>query len=212
MINVSGGRTSGYMLYHLLDACDGELPPDVVALFTNTGEEHDGTLAFLKEMGDRWNVPGKSVGFPVTDDKLLTLGCDQYVGIRADEPKRVARLRGRDFIELPLADLGVTKDDVLDFWASQPFDLHVPAGEGNCRLCFQKRRAELLNVVQASTDRGGVERWIAREERVGSVMRRGHPYQAIAERGRRQLTLFGVAAVPPNDDDDVDMRPCLCGD
>ena len=111
-----------------------------------------------------------------------------------------------------LADLGVTKDDVLDFWASQPFDLHVPAGEGNCRLCFQKRRAELLNVVQASTDRGGVERWIAREERVGSVMRRGHPYQALAERGRRQLTLFGVAAVPPNDDDDVDMRPCLCGD
>lgn len=28
-VNVSGGRTSGMMLHHILDAHDGKLPPDV---------------------------------------------------------------------------------------------------------------------------------------------------------------------------------------
>lgn len=56
MINVSGGRTSGMMLHHILDAHDGKLPHDVVAVFCNTGREMPATLDFVQEMGVRWDV------------------------------------------------------------------------------------------------------------------------------------------------------------
>jgi 3'-phosphoadenosine 5'-phosphosulfate sulfotransferase (PAPS reductase)/FAD synthetase len=55
-INVSGGRTSGYMLYRFLDAHDGRLPPDTVAIFCNTGHEMPATLDFVQAMGERWGV------------------------------------------------------------------------------------------------------------------------------------------------------------
>ena len=53
-IGVSGGRTSGYMLKHLLDANDGKLPDSAVPTFQNTGEECEETLNFLYEIGRRW--------------------------------------------------------------------------------------------------------------------------------------------------------------
>lgn len=56
IINVSGGRTSSLMLRRTLDAHGGALPPDVHAVFTNTGGEHAGTLEFLAECADRWGV------------------------------------------------------------------------------------------------------------------------------------------------------------
>ena len=52
---------------------------------------------------------------------------DMVMGIRADEPRRVAKLRHsppeRWEHVMPLADAGVTEADVLDFWKAQPFDL-----------------------------------------------------------------------------------------
>lgn len=56
VINVSGGRTSGFMLHHILDAHDGKLPADVVAVFCNTGREMPATLDFVDEMARRWAV------------------------------------------------------------------------------------------------------------------------------------------------------------
>lgn len=56
VINVSGGRTSGMMLHHILDAHDGKLPPDVVAVFTNTGREMEPTLDFVAAMALEWAV------------------------------------------------------------------------------------------------------------------------------------------------------------
>lgn len=56
VINVSGGRTSGYMLHQILAAHDGKLPPDVVAVFCNTGREMPATLDFVDEMARRWGV------------------------------------------------------------------------------------------------------------------------------------------------------------
>lgn len=56
-INFSGGRTSGYMLRQILDAHGGTLPPDVRAIFANTGKEDPATLDFVRECGERWNVP-----------------------------------------------------------------------------------------------------------------------------------------------------------
>lgn len=54
IIAVSGGRTSGFMLRQILDAHGGELPNGVVAVFCNTGLEHESTYRFLHEIEHRW--------------------------------------------------------------------------------------------------------------------------------------------------------------
>lgn len=55
-ISFSGGRTSAYMLWRILEAHGGTLPPDVVVAFANTGKEREETLRFVHECGTRWNV------------------------------------------------------------------------------------------------------------------------------------------------------------
>ena len=37
LISFSGGRTSGFMLYHILQAHGGTLPEDYFVVFANTG-------------------------------------------------------------------------------------------------------------------------------------------------------------------------------
>ena len=56
LISFSGGRTSGYMLYQILQAWGGQLPSDVHVTFANTGKERDETLDFVKDCGDHWGV------------------------------------------------------------------------------------------------------------------------------------------------------------
>lgn len=55
-LNVSGGRTSGYLFYQVLQAYDFQLPDNVIPVFCNTGKEMPQTLAFLAEMERRWGV------------------------------------------------------------------------------------------------------------------------------------------------------------
>lgn len=57
LISFSGGRTSAYMLYQILQAHGGTLPDDVVVAFANTGKEREETLRFVHECGVRWGVP-----------------------------------------------------------------------------------------------------------------------------------------------------------
>ena len=56
VLNVSGGRTSAYLLRRVLDA-NGGLPERCVPIFANTGKERPETLEFLHEIETRWNVP-----------------------------------------------------------------------------------------------------------------------------------------------------------
>lgn len=56
VISFSGGRTSGYMLWHILQAHGGTLPDDVVPVFCNTGKEVEQTLEFVKACGEQWDV------------------------------------------------------------------------------------------------------------------------------------------------------------
>lgn len=55
-IQFSGGRTSGYMLYHILKAHEGRLPPDAHVLFQNTGREMPETLDFVQAVANHWGV------------------------------------------------------------------------------------------------------------------------------------------------------------
>ena len=56
-IAFSGGRSSAYMLYHILDAHDGRLPNSVVVTFQNTGREMPETLDFVEACSRNWNIP-----------------------------------------------------------------------------------------------------------------------------------------------------------
>lgn len=56
LISFSGGRTSGYMLYHILQAHNGTLPDDVYVTFANTGKEMPETLDFVRDCGEHWGV------------------------------------------------------------------------------------------------------------------------------------------------------------
>lgn len=152
-ISFSGGRTSAYMLWRVLQA-NGGLPDDAVVCFQNTGKEMLETLDFVHECSQRYGVPivwlewtgfeppGRSrCLYQVVDRataatrgepfaalcralavlpnpvartctsylKVKTMiaylkgerGWDEWdvmLGLRADEPRRVARMRapGRD--------------------------------------------------------------------------------------------------------------------
>jgi 3'-phosphoadenosine 5'-phosphosulfate sulfotransferase (PAPS reductase)/FAD synthetase len=56
VISFSGGRTSGYMLKHIVDAHGGTLPDDIEVVFANTGKERPETLDFVQECSARWGV------------------------------------------------------------------------------------------------------------------------------------------------------------
>jgi 3'-phosphoadenosine 5'-phosphosulfate sulfotransferase (PAPS reductase)/FAD synthetase len=55
-ISFSGGRTSAYMLWRVLQSNNG-LPQDAVVCFANTGKEDEATLRFVRDCGQQWNVP-----------------------------------------------------------------------------------------------------------------------------------------------------------
>lgn len=57
VISFSGGRTSAYMLYKVLEAHGGKLPDHVVVAFSNTGKEMPQTLDFVDRCSKEWDVP-----------------------------------------------------------------------------------------------------------------------------------------------------------
>jgi len=56
-ISFSGGRTSAYMLYKVLEAHDMSLPTEAKVIFANTGKEDSATLRFVQDCSEHWNVP-----------------------------------------------------------------------------------------------------------------------------------------------------------
>jgi 3'-phosphoadenosine 5'-phosphosulfate sulfotransferase (PAPS reductase)/FAD synthetase len=56
-ISFSGGRTSAYMLYKVLETNNGKLPDEAIVCFANTGKEDEATLRFVQNCSEKWNVP-----------------------------------------------------------------------------------------------------------------------------------------------------------
>jgi 3'-phosphoadenosine 5'-phosphosulfate sulfotransferase (PAPS reductase)/FAD synthetase len=55
-LSFSGGRSSAYLLYRVLQAHGWVLPPDVLVCFANTGKERPETLDFVDQCGREFGV------------------------------------------------------------------------------------------------------------------------------------------------------------
>ncbi len=82
-----------------------------------------------------------------------------FVGLRADEPARLGRVKERnsgpeasgyegEHVYMPLEDMHVAASDVNEFWDRQKWGLSLPPGSGlsNCVYCFLKGGATLRKV------------------------------------------------------------------
>lgn len=269
IISVSGGRTSGYMLWRILQANGGALPPNVHAVFANTGREMPATLDFVQAIQAHWAVPitwleftaRRTDGFRVvshnsasrygepfatllaaqaalpnpvqrsctTELKIRTikrwvmasLGWTHWanvVGLRADEPGRVERVRNakrrdRWTVSTPLFDAGVTQADVRRFWSEQPFDLRLAgAWEGNCDGCFLKSRPAILRM---HADHPWRMAWWAEMEAVPrGTAGRGRTFRKDRERYAKLAELVRSMPRLPFDETMIEGgEPCdaMCG-
>lgn len=271
VINFSGGRTSGYMLYKILEANNG-LPDEAKVIFANTGKEDLKTLDFIEKVSKEWKVeitwleyisekpnfkvvnyetasrngepfaelirkrkylPNTIARFCTIDMKILTakkylesIGWDEwisFVGIRADEQRRVAKIRANPFDEktgitrdMPLAKDNKTVHDVKKFWDENNFDLElVSVGghtlAGNCDLCFLKPAKQVLNLIKEKPERAIW--WIEQEkyaqtlvkDKTSKGIRFAFDRPSYTEMGdfmNRQFNLF----------DEQEKIECFCGD
>lgn len=268
-LSVSGGRTSAYMLWRVLQSNGGSLPPDAIACFANTGKEEEATLRFVRDCSVHWGVPITWVeyrnderGYAVVDFdsasrngepfeaiirkrnflpnpmarfctvELKILSVEKFlrdygwtdwenmVGIRADEPRRVAKMRadprgGRKSGEriMPLAGAGIDAAHVGTFWRTNGFDLGLPnvngkTLHGNCDLCFLKGPNQIKSLIAEKPERAI---WWARMEQLkltskpsGAVFRIDRPsYAAMLKNVGDQQDFIGH---------DEEAIACFCGD
>lgn len=65
---------------------------------------------------------------------------ETWLGIRADEPKRLSTKKGIRYLA-EISDF--EKRDILNFWAQMPFDLDIDEWSGNCVFCPKKSSLKL---------------------------------------------------------------------
>lgn len=97
-ISFSGGRTSAYMLWRVLQS-NGGLPHETIVCFANTGKEREETLAFVKRCEDEWNVPITWLEF--RDDENRYAIVDFEIASRNGEPFE-ALIRKRNYLPNPV--------------------------------------------------------------------------------------------------------------
>ena len=152
------------------------------------------------------------------------------IGLRADEQRRVLRMRTRNcgsrtgaHAVLPLADAGMREADVLDWWKRQPFDLGIPSYAGNCTLCPVKARGKLIRLIRENPARA--DWWIEQEAKVANRtgpdgracesmkrFRLGETYAELKAAALAHRDLFDEAAASSGESADVGSVDCLCTD
>ena len=272
-ISFSGGRTSAYMLWRVLQSHDGKLPDDAKVIFCNTGKEEDATLEFVNECSKQWNVEitwleyqnintehsVKVVDFDSASRNgepfnalinrflptlpngrsrycsdylktrtvhryLKSIGWeewDSFIGIRADEPRRVAKFRANphpkgkyETICLPLVPNEITSKIVGDFWKNQSFDLSLPningkTMHGNCDLCMLKPKAQILSLIKEKPQRAIW--WIGHEEEAAKRCTGDGKFFAIDRPSYAQMYKYSFEQSDIFDTNEEGIS-CFCGD
>ena len=152
------------------------------------------------------------------------------IGLRADEQRRVLRMRARNcgsrtgaHAVLPLADAGVREADVLDWWKREPFDLGIPSYAGNCTLCMVKARSKLVRLIRE--DPTLADWWIEQEATVANRtgpdgracesmkrFRLGETYAELKAAALSHRDLFDEDAASSGESAESDSFDCHCTD
>ena len=152
------------------------------------------------------------------------------IGLRADEQRRVLRMRAMNcgsrtgaHAVLPLADAGVREADVLEWWKRQPFDLGIPSYAGNCTACFLKGRAKLIRLIRE--DPTLANWWIEQEAKVANRtgpdgracesmkrFRLGETYAELKAAALAHRDLFDEGPPAPDGNAESDSIDCHCTD
>jgi hypothetical protein len=116
---------------------------------------------------------------------------------------------------MPLAQVGVQKEDISQFWKSQDFDLGLPniggvTYHGNCDLCFLKGASQLMSLIAEKPERAVW--WAAQEGTIsnahikdGGLFRKDRPsYSQMLKYSEQQDDMFATG-----DDESI---ACFCGD
>ena len=98
-ISFSGGRTSAYMLWRVLDANNGIPPPHAKVMFANTGKEEEATLKFVNDCSVNWNVPITWVEYRDADPAFAVVNYE--TASRNGEPFE-ALIRKRQYLPNPV--------------------------------------------------------------------------------------------------------------
>lgn len=142
-------------------------------------------------------------------ESLGWAGHDEFVGLRADEPDRVAKLRvgvpkriGR---HAPLSAAGVTVDDVAVFWDAQSFNLGLPAHLGNCTGCFLKDQSDQSRALDQN---GDVDYWAGMQERYPGFGGNSHPgYRQLAAEAPIRYAIEAALAAGRTPENETGMDP-----
>lgn len=81
----------------------------------------------------------KSIGWSIRDYDLA-------IGIRTDEQRRVKDDKTRNVVYPLVHWFPADKQDVLDWWEDQPFDLQLQEHQGNCKTCWKKSMSKLMRL------------------------------------------------------------------
>jgi 3'-phosphoadenosine 5'-phosphosulfate sulfotransferase (PAPS reductase)/FAD synthetase len=140
-----------------------------------------------------------------TIERFTGKDVDVMIGVRADEPRRISKLRARGLL-LPLYDAGITQFEVQSFWKAQSFDLNLPfrngiTALGNCDLCFLKGPQQIKGLIKDNPERATW--WANQEKFIGASFRSDRPtYAQMQKFINDQADMF-------NADGGID---CFCGE
>jgi len=102
----------------------------------------------------------KSIGWAGRDYDLA-------IGIRTDEQRRVKADKSRNVVYPLVHWFPADKQDVLDWWEDQPFDLQLQEHQGNCKTCWKKSFNKLIKLH--SEDPSQFDFFERMEEKYGRV-------------------------------------------
>lgn len=146
---------------------------------------------------------------------------ESFIGIRADEPKRVVKFRANsnpegkhETVFLPLAQDNISSKDVSNFWKQQDFDLGLPningkTMHGNCDLCMLKPKAQILSLIQENPERALW--WIKQEEEAAKRCKGDGQFFAIDRPTYAQMYKYAELQIDMFDKDEEAIS-CFCGD
>lgn len=120
-----------------------------------------------------------------------------WIGIRTDEKRRLKDKEGISY----LADISdFDKNDIINWWKEQPFDLSIPEHLGNCIFCIKKSNKKL---GLACMEEKGLMNYFNAECIESDDARDGHRKTPKNIMYRGNLSLDGIARLYENTDHDL---------